>query len=106
MTRFDAIELAVHRAIRGEVPPCVRAITGQLHDAVLELSVFAYPTDFDWGLFWETIQGELDQVLPADIAEAPRCSFTVLDAHAFARDSTQLLFVDNPWAHGDAASSE
>jgi hypothetical protein len=60
----DALELALHRALRGEVPPCVHAVTVDLSARPLQLHVYGHGSDCNEQLSEEVIESELEQCLP------------------------------------------
>ena len=63
----DALELALYRALRGEVPPCVHAITADLSMRPLQLHVYHYGENCKKQFSEEVIESEMDQHLPDDM---------------------------------------
>lgn len=78
----DALELALHRALRGEVPPCVHAITADLSVRPLQLHVYHYGENCKEQLSEEVIKSEMDQCLPDAVDKSLAhivCSFHDID---------------------------
>ena len=63
----DALELALYRALRGEVPSCVHAITTDLSTRPLQLHVYHYGEDCKEQFSEEIIESEMEQCLPSDV---------------------------------------
>ena len=94
----EALELAIHRALRGEVPPCVRAIVANLSREAIALRVFHYGQPSQLSDFQETVESELDQCLSGGLKKAPRLSYEFLPAENFEVFPGTLVVHDNPWA--------
>lgn len=108
MTRKEAVELALHRAVRAEVPPFVRAIVAAIELGEVSIKVFHFPSaGFEPVAFGETVESEFDQVLPSGFRSLafdrrpPKLVFTFHPADEY--DGPQegyVIIVDNPWASG------
>lgn len=100
-------ELAVHRVLRGELAPCVHALTAEFRsDGRVRLHVFHHPPETpDWPRhFEETIACEWDQVMPGRaLAEVPVPEFRFYPAEAFSTPlgADRLIYV-NPWSRAQA----
>jgi hypothetical protein len=95
---FRCIELALHRALRGEVPPSVRAISARISYDHVTLSLYCYRRDFEKELFEETVISELEQVIPAGHEAPTRVTFQYRPAREFAPRPPDRVLVSNPWA--------
>ena len=98
MDEGDLIELAFHRALRGEVPPSVRGVTLDLRGPCPELHVFADSFDLDRNLFERTILCELDRVFPDGRKPPTRVRFTYEPSAHFQRCLGQRTLICNAWA--------
>ena len=67
----DALELSLHRALRAEVPPSGRWIFAQLAGSSLRLRVIHLSGEFDWRLFEEVVESDLEAVAPPDLPRPP-----------------------------------
>jgi len=99
----DALELALHRALRGEVSPCVHAITVDLAVRPLQLHIYGYGSDCKEHLseqnFEEVVESEMDQCLPDDVDKSLAqivCSFH--DVNEFDNASGLCLLYRNHYA--------
>ncbi len=98
----DALELALHRALRGEVPPCVCAITADLAARPIKLHVYCHGDNIEEQLFEEVIESEMDQCLPNDVDKSLAqidCLFHKADE--FDASSDLLLLHFNDYAKTD-----
>lgn len=102
MGRGEAIELALHRALRAELHPCIRAVAAAISPTTVEVRVFHHDgSDFDPRLFEEVIASEFDQNPPAGLSPLPRLKFSFAAAEAFQDPMEGLsLIYSNEWAAG------
>lgn len=99
MISGEALEHAVHRALRGEVPRCVRAIVAtKLSPQAVVLHVFHYGPASRLTDFEEVVESELDQCLPAGLSKAPPLTCEFLPAETFEALPGLIILHDNPWA--------
>lgn len=99
LTSSEGLELAVQRALRGEVPPCVTAIVcSTLSPSLIVLQVFHHGSPSQLAYFEETVASELEQCLPSGVLATPELRCELLPAAAFEARPGQLIIVTNPWA--------
>ena len=99
MDETEALELALHRALRGEVPPCVRAIVAtELSSARIELDVFSASAGEELASFEEVVESELEVCLGGIMPCAPTISCRFLPAGSFSVTAGMRVIYDNPWA--------
>lgn len=63
MSLEDVLELALHRALRGEVSPSVHAITADLGARPIRLNVYGS----EESVFEEAVESEMQQCLPQGV---------------------------------------
>ena len=98
MREQEALELALHRALRAEVPPSVRAIVAtELSTASIKLDVFSSrPAEI--AELEEVVESELELQLGG---VAPKLTCRFLPSGVFSMTpSVRLIIYDNPWATG------
>ena len=98
MDQSDRIELSLFRALRGEVPPSVRAVSARIVQGEVELAVFCHRRDFDTASFEEVVLSELDQIVPTRDAVPVRVSFDYRQANEFQPTPAERVLVNNPWS--------
>lgn len=99
----NALELALHRALRGEIPPCVYAITADLSARPIELHIYSYGDDCA-GQFEEVevIESEMEQCLPKDVERTlAHISYSFHEADGFDISSDLCLLYRNHQAKTD-----
>jgi hypothetical protein len=95
MDETETLELALHRALRGEVPPCVRAIVAS---ARIQLDVFSSSRGDELASFEEVVESELGTCLGVAVPSAPTLSCRFLPADSFSVTVGMRVIYDNPWA--------
>ena len=78
----ETLELALYRALRGEVAPCVYAINADLSARPIELHVYCCGESCKEQLSEEVIESEMEQCLPNDVDKSLariNCSFHKAD---------------------------
>lgn len=78
LTLEDALELALHRAVRGEIAPDVKAITADLSVVPIRLAVYHYGVRPTGEAFEETVEAEMEECLPKGVPKSLArisCSF-------------------------------
>ena len=99
MTSDEALELAIHRCLRAEVPPCVRGILAPtVSPELVELQVFHYGSVSQLADFEEVVGFELEQCLPSGMINAPQLRCQFLPGEAFEPSPGQLIIHNNPWS--------
>ncbi len=99
MISEEALELAIHRSLRAEIPPCVRGILATtISPELIELQVFHFGALSQLMDFEAVVESELEQCLPAGVAKAPRLRCQFLPGETFEASSGRLIIHNNPWA--------
>jgi hypothetical protein len=99
MDETETLELALHRALRGEVPPCVRAIVAtELSSASIKLDVFSSSPCEELASFEEVVESELEVCLGGSVPSAPTLACRFLPADSFSVTAGMRVIYDNPWA--------
>jgi len=100
MQRAEAIELALHRALRDEFHPSIRAIVAAITPDTVEVRVFHHErSDFDARLFEEVIASEFEQNPPSALSPLPKLAFTFVPAETFQGPVEGFTIIyTNAWA--------
>ena len=99
MSIEEALELAIHRSLRAEVPPSVRGIVvANMSPDLVELQVFHYGPVSELANFDEIVESELQQCLPSGVTKAPQLRVKFLPAETFEVLPSHCIVHNNPWA--------
>ena len=100
MERAEAIELALHRALRDELHPAIRAIVAAVTGDAVEVRVFHHEgRGFDPQLFEEVIESEFHQDPPSALSPLPKLAFTFVPAETFQVPVEGFIIIhSNAWA--------
>ena len=92
----EALALALYRALRGEVPPCVCAITADLSDRPIQLHIYSGVADCMESE--DVIESEMEQCLPDGVDRSfAQINYTFHNPEDFGFGPGLRLLYRNPF---------
>jgi hypothetical protein len=93
----DALELGFHRALRGEVPAGVHAITLRIEQDLVNVVVFRDAGSFDEQDFEQVVRRELDRGMPPLFCAPEDITFVYELPEAFNPAPSERVLIGSPW---------
>ncbi|MEL6544521.1 MAG: hypothetical protein AAFQ82_07830 [Myxococcota bacterium] len=98
MLELESHELALHRALRGELDPAIHAIVARISEALVDVLIYHDTVaDFDQDLFHEVVASEFDQNLPSGSRPPPAVRITFRPSMDFETPKTEVTMIYDRW---------